>query len=319
MLALILSSAATLGSGPSSAQSAAPTPDAGAAATAPATLEGARQLDFKSTVNGHAYRVKIAVPRTAAPTSGFPVIYVLDGDAFFGTFAEAVRQRAEVRELQPAVVVGITYPREDTAQLRRMYDLSPTQLADDEKAAVKELPADAEFAGADAFYEVIRRDIMPRLAQETHIDTGKSALFGWSLGGLYVLHVLFTHPDAFQTYIALSPSIWWNHLGILAEAPGFERRVKSGEVAPRIFIGVGALEQTVPRGMLPPGFTRAAMAAELRKARMVDNVERLATRLGALKNTKGYRIRSQVFEDQTHNSVPWAAIGPVLEFAIGQR
>jgi predicted alpha/beta superfamily hydrolase len=306
-------------SGQSSAQSAAPTLDAMAAAIIPATLEGTRQFDFKSTVNGHTYRVKIAVPRTAAPTSGFPIIYVLDGDAFFGTFAEAVRQRAAVRELQPAVVVGITYPREDTAQLRRMYDLSPAQLADDEKAAVKELPADAEFAGADAFYEVIRREIMPRVAKEAHVDGGKSALFGWSLGGLYVLHILFAHPDVFQTYIALSPSIWWNHQGILAEAPDFERRVKSDEVAPRIFIGVGALEQSVPRGTLPPGFNRAAMAAELRKARMVDNVKKLATRLAALKNAKGYRIQSRVFEGQTHNSVPWAAIGPMLEFAIAQR
>ncbi|HEY0802074.1 MAG TPA: alpha/beta hydrolase-fold protein [Steroidobacteraceae bacterium] len=312
-------SVAALSGGQSSAHSAAPMLDAMAATTVPATLEGTRQFDFKSTVNGHAYRVKVFVPRTAAPPLGFPVIYVLDGDAFFGTFAEAVRQRAAVRELQPAVVVGITYPREDTALLRRMYDLSPTQLADDEKAAVKELPADAEFAGADVFYEVIHREIMPRIAQEAHVDAGKSTLFGWSLGGLYVLHILFTHPDAFQTYIALSPSIWWNHQGILAEAPGFERRVKSGEVAPRIFIGVGAFEQSVPRGTLPPGFNRAAVAAELRKARMVDNVKKLATRLGTLKNAQGYRIQSRVFEDRTHNSVPWAAIGPVLEFAIAQR
>jgi hypothetical protein len=95
--------------------------------------------------------------------------------------------------------------------------------------------------------------------------------------------------------------------------------VKSGEVAPRIYIGVGALEQSVPRGTLPPGFNRAAMAAELQKARMVDNVKKLAARLGALNNAKGYRLQSRVFEDQTHNSMPWAAIGPVLEFAIAQR
>lgn len=289
------------------------------ATSRPASIALAHEFDFKSTVNERTYRVKIAIPSSKPPAAGFPVIYVLDGDWFFGTFTEAVRLRSGVRDIDPAVVVGITYPRESTALTRRMYDLSPTPLPDDEKAIVKELPADAEYGGAASFYEVMDREVKPRVAKETTIDASRSTLFGWSLAGLYVLNTLFNHPGAFQTYVALSPSIWWNHQVILEEEQGFERRITSGQVSPRIFIAVGGLEQSVPQGELPPGFTRRAMERELRAAQMVGNVERLGARLSALKGANGYRIESHVFTGQTHSSVPWPAIGPILEFAVPTR
>jgi predicted alpha/beta superfamily hydrolase len=263
--------------------------------------------------------VKIAVPAATPPSTGFPTIYVLDGDAFFSSVAEAVRRRSEVRELEPAVVVGITYPLENTALTRRMYDLSPSPLPEDEKAAVKELPADSEYGGADSFYEVVEREIKPRVSKETTADPARSVLFGWSLGGLYVLHTLFTHPAAFQSYVALSPSIWWNHKAVMNEVAAFERSIASGEATPQVFIGVGGLEQTAPKGALPPGFTRIAMQKELSKAQMVGNVEKLAARLSALRRAHGYQVKLRVFKDQTHNSVPWAALGPMLEFSIPHR
>jgi predicted alpha/beta superfamily hydrolase len=282
----------------------------------PVEIVLARQFDFKSTINGRVYRVKIAVPASTPPSGGFPTIYVLDGDAFFSSFAEAVRRRSEVRELEPAVVVGITYPLETEAMTHRMYDLSPSSLPEDEKAAVRELPADAEYGGADSFYEVVEREIKPRVSKEATINAERSVLFGWSLGGLYVLHTLFTHPAAFQTYVSLSPSIWWNHKAIMNEVAPFERRIASGEAAPRVYIGVGGLEQTVPKGALPPGFTRIAIEKELSAAQMVGNVENLAARLSGLKAGHGYQVKSRVFKDETHNSVPWAALGPILEFSI---
>jgi uncharacterized protein len=316
VLLILLTAAAPFLGAWANAEVDAPTADAKTAEAKPVYITGARQLDFKSTVNGRTYRVKIAVPRSRPPTAGYPVLYVLDGESYFGTFVEIVRQLSAVRAIEAAVVVGITYPIEEEALTRRMYDLSPTPLPQDESDSVKEMPADAEFGGADSFYEVVDREIKTRVAVEANVDPARSTLFGWSLGGLYVLHILFTHPEAFQTYAALSPSIWWNHQAVLKEMPEFERRVRSGGVAPRIFIGVGGLEQTVPKGTLPPGFTRRAIEKELRSAQMVNNVERTASRLGALKGSIGYQIRSRIFQNETHNSVPWVAARPILEFAM---
>ena len=65
-----------------------------------------RQFDFKSTVNGRTYRVQVAIPFVPAPQNGYAVLYVLDGDGYFGTYSFAARMRAMLGELQPAVVVS---------------------------------------------------------------------------------------------------------------------------------------------------------------------------------------------------------------------
>jgi predicted alpha/beta superfamily hydrolase len=289
------------------------------AALAPVEIAFAHQFDFKSGLNGRTYRVKFVVPPSAPPSGGYPVIYVLDGGYFFGTFAEAVQHHAAANEGEPAVVVGITYPLESTANVRRLYDLSPTNPPDKDKVRMKELPLDADYGGAGAFFDVIENEIRPRITKEAAINPDRSILFGWSLGGLFVLHTLFTHPEAFQTYIALSPSIWWDHKILLKEEPGFERRIAGQEISPRVFIGVGGLEQVLPKGPLPGGFTKIEMQRVQREGRMVDNARDLSVRLSGLNGRSGYGFKSHVFKDETHNSVPWAAIEPILDFALPSR
>jgi predicted alpha/beta superfamily hydrolase len=63
--------------------------------------------------------------------------------------------------------------------------------------------------GNDAFLSFIIDELKPAIAKATQVDPGRQALFGHSLGGLFVLHALFSRSDAFDTFIAGSPSIWW--------------------------------------------------------------------------------------------------------------
>ena len=100
---------------------------ASATAPVPATVGTAQQIDFTSTINGKTYRITIAKPYAFPPKGGYPVVYVLDGGAYFGTFAGAARLRSALgAELAPAVIVGISYPSESmlVAQDRRMLDLT---------------------------------------------------------------------------------------------------------------------------------------------------------------------------------------------------
>ncbi|WP_397404871.1 hypothetical protein [Phenylobacterium sp.] len=55
-----------------------------------ATVGTAQQIDFTSAVNGKTYRITIAKPYAFPPKGGYPVVYVLDGGAYFGTFARLV-------------------------------------------------------------------------------------------------------------------------------------------------------------------------------------------------------------------------------------
>jgi hypothetical protein len=263
-----------------------------------------RQIDFTSAVDGHTYRVQIAIPFVPPPAAGYPVIYVLDGDGYFGSFSIAARLRTIGGELTPAVVVGIGYPdAQDDMRVslaRRDYDLTPTGgTAADAAQTRAQTGVTPTYAGADQFLKVILTEVEPRVAAAVPIDPTRTTLFGHSLGGLFVLHALFTHPEAFRTWLALSPSIWWDGRVVLKDEAAFSREVADGKAAPRVFIGVGAREQSRPDDFM-----------------MVDNATALAARLSALHGPPGYVVASKVFEGQTHLSVPFAATNTLLEFAV---
>jgi uncharacterized protein len=290
-------------------------PDAGTSAVLPLS----RQFDFKSAINGRTYRVQIAIPFVPAPEKGYAVLYMLDGDAYFGTYSFAARMRAALGELEPAVVVGIGYPEAESdikvALVRRQYDLTPTQIDPKEAAQAGLVTDTSALGGADAFLQVIEREVKPRVAAMLSVDSSRDTLFGHSLGGLFVLHTLFTHPESFQTYLALSPSIWFNHRVVLADEAQFAASVKSGKISPRIFIAVGGEEETAPT-LLPPGMTREQVVKSIADSAMIRNAMDLGDRLTALPGVAGYTARVRVFDGETHVSVAWATVGPFLNFAF---
>jgi predicted alpha/beta superfamily hydrolase len=284
-----------------------------------AALPLSRQFDFKSAINGRSYRVQVAIPFAPAPQNGYAVLYMLDGDAYFGTYSFAARMRALMGELQPAVVVGSGYPEAETdfkvAFVRRQYDLTPSRI-DPKEAAQAGLSTDpAALGGADAFLQVIEREVKPRVAALLPVDSSRGILFGHSLGGLFALHTLFTHPESFRTYLVLSPSIWFNHRVVLGNEAAFAAAVKSGKIAPQVFVAVGGAEETLP-AVLPPGMTREQVVKSIAEATMIRSAMDLGDRLKALPSVAGFSAHAQVFDGETHISVPWATVGPFLNFAL---
>ncbi|HKS57647.1 MAG TPA: alpha/beta hydrolase-fold protein [Steroidobacteraceae bacterium] len=310
MATLLLSSAGA-------AEPASPSP--GTDATVSAVVPSTRQFDFKSAINGRTYRVQVATPFVPAPQGGYAALYVLDGDGYFGTYSFAARLRAMMGEVQPAIVVGIGYPESEgdmkVMLARRQYDLTPTKTVAEEAARAGMA---AELGGADDFLKVIEREVKPRVAAMFPVDPNRSMLFGHSLGGLFALHVLFTHPESFDTYLVLSPSIWFNNRVVLGNEPAFAAAVKSGKVAPRVFVAVGGEEETVPP-VIPPGMTREQVEKSIASAAMVHNARDLGERLKALQGAAGYTARAQVFEGETHISVAWASVIPFLNFALAAQ
>jgi enterochelin esterase-like enzyme len=239
-----------------------------------------------------AYRLLLSIPDTPPPPNGFPIIYLLDGNASFATMVEAVRQIGGSDGAQRAVIAGIsvaTGKRYDSDARKRDYAGS----------------------GADAFLDVLELQIKPFIEQRTRIDRSRQALFGHSLGGLFVLHALFTRPGSFQNYVAASPSIWWNDRAILVE----EQRLKPLPPGVSVLVTVGELEQNVLARELdtPAGAERAKTLAQ---RRMVDASRELAQRLKAL--APDARVEHVEFAGETHGSVVPAAIMRAVRFAIGE-
>jgi ferri-bacillibactin esterase len=310
-LALALAAPAAQAAAPASAPPAA-TPTLVAS---PATMPWAEQFDMTSKISGRTYRIYVTKPPGPAPKAGYPVIYVLDGNANFGTAASQVVLRATTGGPR-ALVVGIGYPDANAAMVLRNRDLTPSvPTAAMLKAGAPPGPKE-NFGGADAFHAFMMQELRPRIAAAYPVNAADQTLMGYSLGGLFTLHVLFDHPEAYRTFVAGSPSIWWNDREVLAGEGRLAAAVKSGKVAPRILITSDAGEQDPKSPDVPAsGPGRATALAAINTARMVDNARELAARLKALPGAKGYEVRYALFADETHVTGMPAATSRGVTFA----
>jgi predicted alpha/beta superfamily hydrolase len=245
---------------------------------------------------GREYRIFTYVPAGQPPEEGFPIIYSLDGNASFSSLAEAMRlQSRPPHGFEPAIIVGIGYESDDPIVTGpRFYDYT-------EKADPVKLPARPsrtewpETGGADAFLAFIEEELKPALERMFPIDRTRQALFGHSLGGWFTLHVLAERPEAFSTYIAGSPSVWWNGAIILDRLPSSLQRLRQvGELsAISLYIGVGSGE----------------------KPSMVADSERLHELLKPYE-AEGLRLQYRAFEGEGHVSVIHPMISDMLRFFL---
>jgi predicted alpha/beta superfamily hydrolase len=270
-------------------------------ATAVAVARSA-QYPLTSKINSRSYRVMVSTPFAYDPTVAYPVVYVLDANVFFGTVTDALHFMSFAKTVAPAIVVGVAYPTDDlNAWVKeRRFDLTPTTSAK---------PSDAgPSGGGDAFLRVIEDEVKPLVQSRYKIDTARQTLFGMSFGGLAALRGLFRNPTAFSTYIVASPSIWWDGKAVLADEAAFSKRVLSGELQLSVILTSARDEQY--HGTDPKLLTEAQAGS-----RMVDNASELAGRLAAL-NPDKLKISRVIFDDEIHNTVPYAAISRGLRFAL---
>ncbi len=217
----------------------------------PVLVPGAQSAELQARHSGHRYRLFVSVPGTPPPAQGYPVLYVLDGNASFPVAAWVARtleRRRLVTGQTPPLVVGVGYPGSadfDFAARRRDYTIAAPGLSGDGVTN-----SEGEQGGADAFLDFLEQEVKPLVAQRHPVDAESQALFGHSFGGLLVLHALFTRPSSFSTFVASSPSIWWQGRQILQEVP--ERVGDCRGCRPRVQISVGALEDRTPPGRHSP-------------------------------------------------------------------
>lgn len=257
----------------------------------------AEQWTLRSRAENRTYRIIVAQPEGEPPPSGYPVIYLLDGNSVFGTMAEAVRlqsRRPDKTGVTPAIIVGIGYETEASYAPNRFYDYTPVPNTEYRRRSDgAELP---EQGGAAAFLQFIEEELKPRIASEFRIDRNRQTIFGHSLGGLFVLYALFTKPDAFRHYIAGSPSIHWSKEYLLQQERIFTARVREEPVNVRLLLGVGEQEKS-------------------HVARNCDSARELAERLSSLSDV-GVSAVYKEFEDEGHVSVLPILISRALRFAL---
>ncbi len=266
---------------------------------APVTLPGALQYDITSQINGRAYRIFVSTPDNYQPTLAYPVLYVLDGNL---RFPSANRYGTNSITTDPGIVVGIGYPTDDFGDIvqARLFDLTPSPVVG---------PTQTVGGGLDAFLRVIEEEVKPFVMTRYRVDSAKQSLFGYSLGGLAVLRSLFLNPESFSTYIAGSPSIWWNNREVLADEAAFSTRARAGELRLKLLITSAEDEQY-------HGNDTQRLAADAKDgSRMVDNASELAARLAVL-NPEQITVVRTIFDGESHNTAVAATLSRAVRFAL---
>lgn len=267
-------------------------------AAEPLSVPRAKQYDITSKINGLKYRIMVSTPLNADPGKRYPVFYLLDGNWYF--MPAAYSDSATDPELLASIFVGIGYPNDAGPEIdhRRAFDLTPPGKLKDFFGS--------KAGGGDDFIQVLLEEVKPLVESHNQVDQSRQIIYGKSLGGLLVLHLLFVHPEAFQTYIAASPAIYWDNSSVLAGEKDFSRKIKANNLRLKVLITSASEEQY--RGSDPK-----LQAEEI--YRMVDNASELASRL-ATASPQNLSVTYAIFPDETHNSVSLAALGRALYFAL---
>jgi len=161
----------------------------------------------QSAALGEARRINVWTPPGYADGAArFEVLYMPDGgvEEDFPHVVATVDSAVRAGEMRRVIVVGI----ENTERRRDMT--GPTEVAEDRAIAPR-------VGGSAAFRRFIADELMPEVRRR-YRTTDETAIIGESLAGLFVLETFFAQPELFDTYIALSPSLWWNREEIVRTA-----------------------------------------------------------------------------------------------------
>lgn len=167
------------------------------------------------------YRISVSLPATYdTGEARFPVVYVLDGDWYFGLAASTARLLEAVQELPPLIVVAIGYGGSITDQrARRIREFTPEPVA----------ALDGSGDGG-TFLATLQRELLPAI-ESRYRTNGDRTLVGHSLGGLFAAYAMTTAPGLFQRVVIGSPAL-------RAAGPALVTALAAQTIHPRrVFLG----------------------------------------------------------------------------------
>jgi predicted alpha/beta superfamily hydrolase len=272
-------------------------------------------LERQAQADGPRYRVYLAVPRKAPPPEGYPVLYLLDGNAVLDALnTKTVLLKTIGESSAPPVLVMIGYVTSARFDVNaRTYDYTPPIP---EKPRLEDRAGSGRKAGgAEALRDFIVTRLKPEIERKVRIDSRRQGIWGHSYGGLFVLHTLFAHPDDFQRYIAASPSLQWQDGWILREAEAFVARPQT---RPLTLLAVSGADESGEKARRNPPSARAEAPQGTPRQRASaprDALPRLIARL----NAGGVSARLILMEGKAHGEMFSLSLEPALRGIAGEN
>ncbi len=217
----------------------------------------------------------------------YPVLYLLDGDSHFHAVTGMMKDLAGNAICPEMIVVAI--PNTD-----RSRDLTPSNslYLPDGKTQQEWLKS---TGGGENFTSFIGKELIPYI--ESHYPTAPSRmLIGHSFGGLFAINTLVHHPQLFDSYVAIDPSMWWDKQKLLIQAdsvlklPLFAKKT--------MFVSVA---NTMQKGMDTLHVSNDTASASFH----IRSILQFARKANANKKTNGLRFDWKYYDKDDHGSVPF--------------
>ncbi|HTJ50070.1 MAG TPA: alpha/beta hydrolase-fold protein [Cyclobacteriaceae bacterium] len=186
-------------------------------------------ITIPSKVLNQERQIYIHVPKkdSANPNKTFPVLYLLDGENHFHILSAYIDYLSHYEIIPPIMVVGII-------SKDRRKDLTPTKSIIDYDGKIDSTYKTS--GGNEHFFQFMQTELMPYIEKNYKIDPYK-IFAGHSFGGITTINCMLTHPDMFNAYVAISPSLWWDNKYILKLAEN--KLTKSMSLNKSFFYSVG--------------------------------------------------------------------------------
>lgn len=135
-------------------------------------------------------------------SQSLPVLYIMDGE-MISVVAGIVDFLSKANLLPPMIVVGIGNYEYD-----RVRDLSPTHSLLNMDGTTDSINFKTS-GGGEKFLKFIKDELIP-FVEKNYNPSPNKIFFGHSFGGLMTSYCLLNHPEMFNSYIAVSPALWWD-------------------------------------------------------------------------------------------------------------
>ncbi|QNL48247.1 carboxypeptidase-like regulatory domain-containing protein [Olivibacter sp. SDN3] len=169
-----------------------------------------------------------------------PVIYHLDGNAYFDQIRDAVQHSKQNKDAVEPIVVGIGYANAYLMDSLRVRDYTfPPAPAEDSLLI---------SGGGDKFYSFIKSILVPHVDRVYRTDSANRTIMGHSFGGYFVLYALLHdyldegNTTIFNNYVAASPSIAYGSNYLFNRLVTLDKNTFKNEKPLKLFLTMGERE-----------------------------------------------------------------------------
>ena len=229
----------------------------------------------------------------------YPVVYLLDGESHFRSVVGMIEQLSTVNGntiCPEMIVVGIP-------NTKRLRDLTPTPGGGMIPSA-GDSTRRKNSGGGEKFTAFIERELIPYIDSLYPTEPYK-VFIGHSLGGLLVINTLIHHPNLFNAYVAIEPSMWWANQKLLDTA---QQVIASQKYAGKtLFVGIA---NTMESAMDTTLRVQADTSGLTKHIRSILALNRLLKANGQT----GLRYQGKYYGLDDHSSVPLITAYDALHF-----